>query len=532
MLEYRRLHGTFSHDPAEFDAKMRAAARNGEKLNFAVELPDGRVIEVMNQPMASGGWVATHEEITERKRAEAKIVHLAHHDVLTGLPNRAAFNERFALALEGAIKSGEPMALMCLDLDRFKHVNDLFGHALGDLLLCEVARRLQAAAGDTFLARIGGDEFSLILTGGNVASAAARLAERITTALGDCIELKGRKLTANVSVGVALYPNDASDGEELICNADAALYRAKSDGPGSYRFFEPEMDRQLRESHEIQHELSSALQNDEFKLVYQPVALIGGDVIGFEALLRWHHPIRGLVPPSTFIPLAEDGGLIIPLGEWVLRAACREAVSWQSEAQVAVNLSPVQFHHGDLPGLIHSVLLETGLSPSRLELEITESVLVDDFSHAQSILRRLKTLGVKISMDDFGTGYSSLSYLQSFPFDKIKIDRSFVSDLETNNNSAAIVRAVITLARSLNLPVLAEGVETEAQRKILSKEGCNQIQGYLIGKPLPIAHYEALVGALQKDKKYNYSVSAEDAPVSRPRLTIKKPKPIRKIGSR
>ena len=527
LLEHRSQCDGFMDDPAEYDTKIRTAARNGEKFNITIELPDGRVIEVVNQPMAGGGWVATHEEITERKQAEAKIAYLAHHDVLTGLPNRAAFNECFAKVLDEATVSGEPFAIMCLDLDRFKHVNDLFGHALGDALLCDVAKRLKAVARGAFLARIGGDEFSLIVTESNVASAAARLAERITTALGDCIELDGRKITANASVGVAIYPNDAVDGQKLICNADAALYRAKSDGPGSYRFFEPEMDRQLRNGREIQHDLKAAIEKGEFQLVYQPEALIDGTIIGFEALVRWHHPTRGLIPPATFIPLAEDGGLIIALGEWILRTACREAASWKSRAQLAVNLSPAQFHHGDLPGLVHSVLLETGLSPSRLELEITESVLIDDFGRAQAILRRLKILGVKIAMDDFGTGYSSLSYLQSFPFDKIKIDRSFISDLETNNNNAAIVRAVITLARSLNLPVLAEGVETEAQRLILSQDGCDQIQGFLIGRPLPIADYAALVGEVQ-----NYSVPTGDAMAPhRPSDSIKRTKLVRKIGS-
>jgi len=501
MLEYRKDCGSVMADPAEYDLKLRMAARNREKLNFTVELQDGRVIEVVNQPIADGGWVATHEEITERKRSEAKIAHLAHHDALTGLPNRAAFNECFATTLERAKGLGEQFALACLDLDRFKHVNDLFGHAVGDALLCEVARRLKAAVGSAFLARIGGDEFTVIVTGTQVLDATARLAERIVTALGDAILLDGRKLTANACVGVAVYPNDASDGEKLICNADAALYRAKAEGPGSYRFFEPEMDRQLRDNREIQHDLTSALEKGEFHLAYQPEALIDGTITGFEALVRWQHPTRGPIPPSTFIPLAEDGGSIIPLGEWILRAACREAASWKSEVLLAVNLSPAQFRHGDLPGLVHTVLLETGLSPSRLELEITESVLIDDFGRAQTVLRRLKTLGVKIVMDDFGTGYSSLSYLQSFPFDKIKVDRSFVSDLDTNNNNAAIVRAVITLAQSLNLPVLAEGVETEAQRLILSQEGCDQIQGYLIGKPLPIQHYDAIVNTPQMKKE-------------------------------
>src|SRR6185369_7789056 len=336
-------------------------------------------------------------------------------------------------------------------------------HAVGDAFLCQVARRLQNASRDSFLARIGGDEFSLIVVGNNVAETTARLAERITTALGDSIELENRKLTANASVGIAIYPSDASDGEKLICNADAALYRAKSEGPGSYRFFEPEMDRQLRESREIQHELKSAIEKNEFNLVYQPEAMIDGSIIGFETLIRWHHPDRGLIMPSTFIPLAEDSGLIIQLGEWILRTACSEAATWKSQALLAINLSPAQFRHGDLPGLVHKVLLETGLSPGRLELEITESVLINDFGRAQSILRRLKSLGVKIVLDDFGTGYSSLSYLQSFPFDKIKIDRAFVADIESNSHNAAIVRAVISLAKSLALPVLAEGVETEQQ---------------------------------------------------------------------
>src|SRR5208282_3776902 len=527
MLEHRRQRGSSMNDPAEYDIKIRTAARNREKMNFTIELLDDRFIEVVNQPTADGGWVATHEDITERKRSEAKIAHLAHHDVLTGLPNRAAFNECFATTLERANRSGEQFALLCLDLDRFKYVNDLFGHAVGDALLCEVAKRLKATIDGAFLARVGGDEFTLIVTGTQLLNATARLAERIVTALGDFIQIDGRKLTANVSVGVAIYPSDAAEGDKLICNADVALYRAKAEGPGFYRFFEPEMDRQLRESREIQHDLVSALEKGEFQLVYQPEALIDGSVIGFEALVRWQHPTRGLIAPAIFIPLAEDGGSIIPLGEWILRTACREAASWKSQALLAVNLSPAQFRQGDLPRLVHTVLLETGLPSSRLELEITENVLIDDFGRALTILRSLKTLGVKIAMDDFGTGYSSLSYLQSFPFDKIKIDRSFVSDLETNDNNAAIVRAVITLARSLRLPVLAEGVETEAQRLILSQEGCNEIQGYLIGRPRPVEDYQAIVNAPQKDEAARYDRQIDDKVSRSPLHSFKRTRPTR-----
>jgi EAL domain-containing protein (putative c-di-GMP-specific phosphodiesterase class I) len=293
---------------------------------------------------------------------------------------------------------------------------------------------------------------------------------------------------------VAIYPTDGRDAMLLLGNADAALYRAKAEGRGSIRFFEADMDKRLRERRALQRELQSALANDELMLHYQPQARIGNSIIGFEALVRWQHPSRGLIPPAAFIPLAEESGLIISIGEWILRKACQEAASWPRPLQIAVNLSPVQFQHGDLPGMVHAVLLETGLSAHRLELEITEGVLIGDFSRALSILCRLKSLGVRIAMDDFGTGYSSLSYLQSFPFDKIKIDQSFVSNLDRSPQSAAIIRAVIGLGRGLNLPVVAEGVETNDQLAFLTREACQEVQGFLVGRPGPIDDYAGLVG--------------------------------------
>jgi diguanylate cyclase (GGDEF)-like protein len=383
---------------------------------------------------------------------------------------------------------------MCLDCDRFKEVNDVFGHAAGDEFLRRISERLQSAVGGAFLARTGGDEFVVIATDIGQPSAIEAMANRLLAAVDDDVAVNGHALRAGISIGIAIFPVDGGDVTTLIANADAALYRAKEDGRGMFRFFKADMDQQLRERRLLQQELRSAVERNELTLHYQPQARITGKIIGFEALARWRHPQRGIVPPATFIPLAEESGLIVAMGEWIMREACRQAASWPNPLQVAINLSPVQFRHGDLPGLVHSVLLETGLSPARLELEITESVLIGDFSRAVSILRRLKTLGVRIAMDDFGSGYSSLSYLQSFPFDKIKIDQAFISNLGRNPQSATIIRAVIGLARGLELPVLAEGVETNDQLAFLLKESCDEIQGFLVGRPLPIEDYAALTG--------------------------------------
>jgi predicted signal transduction protein with EAL and GGDEF domain len=369
----------------------------------------------------------------------------------------------------------------------------MFGHAVGDDVLRELSQQLRKFAGDAYLARLGGDEFTLITPNGDQPALAESVARRLQAAIVTDLDLNGQHLRVGVSIGIAIFPADGADATTLLNNADAALSRAKTAGRGKTRFFEVEMDNRQRERRAIQHELDSAIARNEFRLFYQPQAKIDGEVTGFEALVRWHHPQRGMVSPATFIPVAEESGLIMQIGEWVLREACREAASWPHPLQIAVNLSPIQFRHGDLAGLVHSVLLETGLAPTRLELEITEGVLVEDFGRGVSILRRLKTLGVRIAMDDFGTGYSSLSYLQAFPFDKIKIDQSFISKVTSNPQSAAIVRAVIGLAHGLNLPVLAEGVETKAQLEFLAAESCDEAQGYLLGRPHPIAEYSDLI---------------------------------------
>ncbi|MGZ5804867.1 MAG: bifunctional diguanylate cyclase/phosphodiesterase [Xanthobacteraceae bacterium] len=472
----------------EVNEQLVETPRNGTRLidikKFVVRDADGKAEYLLS----------LSEDVTERKRAQDRIAHLAGHDLLTDLPNRAAFNEKLAAEVERAAAAGTSFAVLCIGLDRFREVNDVFGHATGDAALRAVADRLCEAADGSYLARIGGDEFIIIVSGEN-AHAAETVAAALMRSVADTdIEIGEQRVRIGLSIGIAVYPSGARDADTLLANADVALCRAKAEGRGSIRFFEAVMDERLREKRALQQELRAAIEHGELALHYQPQARISGEISGFEALVRWHHPIRGLIQPGSFVPLAEESGLIVAMSEWILREGCREAASWPRPLQIAINLSPIQFRHGDLPAQVHQILLETGLAPHRLELEVTEGVLIDDFSRALSILLRLKTLGVRIAMDDFGTGYSSLSYLQAFPFDKIKIDRTFNANLGDNQHSAAIVRAVLGLGRGMNIPVVAEGVETPEQLAFLARESCEEVQGYLIGRPAPIDTYAGVVG--------------------------------------
>jgi diguanylate cyclase (GGDEF)-like protein len=454
------------------------------------ELSDGRLICVTRQPTAGGGWVATHVDVTERQHTEAKIAYMAQHDSLTDLPNRTLFRERLEQALARARRRNHRSALVMLDLDRFKEINDTFGHPVGDALLKIVAERLRECCRETStIARLGGDEFAVIEDiaddAKNSAAEASALAERIQRSLGAPYDVGGYRLVSGASIGIAIMPNDGTGSDEIVKNADLALYRAKDVGRGSYRFFEPEMDRHMRARHSLEQELRNALVRGEFELHYQPFADVhSGETVGCEALLRWNHPVRGLVMPGEFIPLAEETGLIVPIGEWVLMMACAEAAKWPSNCKISTNISPAQFKSTELVPAVVSALGMSGLAPHRLELEVTETAIMHDSASVFDMLRQLHGLGVPIALDDFGTGYSSLSFLQHFPFDKVKIDRAFINELFSHNDeSRTIARAVVRFAVSLGKTTTAEGVETQEQAEFLRAEGCSEMQGYYLGRP-------------------------------------------------
>ena len=486
LLQARSATGTFFGDADKYVASLNAKIASGETYDRMVELLDGRTISIVSRPMAGGGWVVTHEDVSERRRAEKQIAHMAHHDALTDLPNRVLLRQQLAESL-ATLEVGNQLAVFYLDLDNFKNVNDTFGHQFGDALLKCVADRLRERVdANVTVAQFGGDEFAIILSGLAKIGDAAFLAQSIGEAVRAPYDLFGYAIRTDTSIGIAVGPDDGNDPDELLKKADMALYRAKTDGRGTYRFFEPEMDACIKARRTLENELRTALAKGEFILHYQPILNLPNNVVSCcEALVRWQHPERGLISPAEFISVAEEIGLIVPLGEWVLRKACADAANWPSDVKVAVNLSPIQIGSVNLVPTVINALASAGLPASRLELEITESVVMQNTAAMLTTLHRLHELGMKISMDDFGTGFSALSYLRQFPFNKLKIDRSFIMDL-SHDEALAIVRAVTTMAKSLGMITTAEGVETSEQLAQVRMLGCTEVQGFFISRPLPI----------------------------------------------
>ena len=500
IIRHRIVEGILKGDSSEGAAEQfisRLAALPFDTVSSRIdEFADGRLICVTRQPMADGGWVATHLDVTEQRRSEAKITHMAQHDALTDLPNRVLLRERMEHAIAVTRNGGLDLAVLMLDLDRFKEVNDTLGHPSGDALLRAVAERLRGCVTETALiARLGGDEFAVIDYVTNPAVEAAALAEAIRKALCEPFDLGDHRVTVGTSIGVAIAPRDGNDSDVILKCADLALYSAKSGGRGAFRFFEPELDELMHARRNLEREMREALAGGQFELHYQPVVSAAtGKTSGVEALLRWHHPKRGLVLPGEFIPLAEETGLIVPLGEWVLRTACAEAAKWPADVRIAINLSPAQFRSKELVPVIVGALASSGLAPHRLELEVTETVIMHDSEAVFAVLAELRELGVRIALDDFGTGYSSLSFLQRFPFDKVKIDRSFVQELSSARAEARhLARAVVRFAVSLGKTTTAEGVETKEQLDILREEGCGETQGYYFSRPMPASNVARLL---------------------------------------
>jgi diguanylate cyclase (GGDEF)-like protein/PAS domain S-box-containing protein len=501
VIAHRKETGSFEGDVDAYVAEvMRDVGRSSINV---MHTADGRAIQISSRPVADGGWVATHEDITERRNAEEKIAHLAHYDALTDLPNRTLFRNELERELK-RVARGAQCAVLYIDIDEFKGINDSLGHPVGDELLKGIALRLRGCVrGTDVVARLGGDEFAIVQTGVESHSDITDLVGRIYDAIRQPFDCLGHSLLTDASIGIALAPRDGADLDTLLKNADLAMYGAKADGRRTFRFFEPEMDARVQARRSLELELRHAagdggFAKGGFEVYYQPLLTLRDDtIVGCEALLRWRHPERGMISPAEFIPVAEDIGIINELGEWVMNTACAEAASWPDDIRVAVNVSPVQFRCASLALKVTSALAASGLPARRLELEITEAVLIRDDETALEILHGLREIGVRIALDDFGTGYSSLSYLQRFPFDKIKIDRCFVTDIADAQGSSSIVQAVVNIASSRNMTTTAEGVETPRQKELLRALGCTEMQGYLFSPAKPAAELRDLLIAHQ-----------------------------------
>jgi diguanylate cyclase (GGDEF)-like protein len=500
ILEHQVETGTSPINVEDFVEATLASASKPALGVVEQQLHDGRIISVINAPLSTGGGVTIHMDVTDKRNSEKQIAFLAHHDALTGLANRVRLREYIEKNLK-RLDRGNRLSVLCLDLDNFKDINDTLGHPVGDSLLCAVSRRLrELVRDDDLVSRTGGDEFSIVQSGTELSTtASAALAARIVQALSVPFDLGDHHVAISASVGVSIAPDDGKDADQLLKNADMALYRAKDDGRGRFHFFESQMDAKAQARRILELDLRKAIVAGEFEVFYQPIVnLAENKISGFEALLRWNHPTRGRVSPVEFIALAEETGLIVGIGEWTIRQACAEARTWPANLRVAVNVSPVQFRSKSLVSAIVSALAASGLRPDRFELEITEAVLMHNDDATLAVLHQLRGLGVRISMDDFGTGYSSLSYLRGFPFDKIKIDRSFVRDLMERPDSIAIIRAVTGLGHSFGMTTTAEGVETQEQLDHMRAEGCTEVQGYFYGKPMPASEIAQLLSGFEQ----------------------------------